>query len=312
MKKDYYSILGVPKDATDDDLKKAYRVLASKWHPDKQPDEAEKKKVEEKFKEVKEAYEILTDPQKRAIYDQGGDPHGPAGGFQGWHTASSGSETDQILEALRRSRGFGPSFKGSSNFRQTVQFQAGITLKEAFAGFTIDMQLPGGGVEVLKVPPGTPDGYQSRHDLTPNLTAIVITRIHDPNFTVRTASECSWHPEQLDGKQVVVVETGHIETTATVDALDLLIGGWTVVTGFDGEKLEVRVPAGFDAVTSRLRVKGKGYYHWIHDLNKPGERGDIFVRLSPVFAAPKNLDPAKVKALYDAVKIYHPTIDVKV
>lgn len=84
-KRDYYEILGVPKNAADDEIKKAYRKLAMKFHPDRnQGDEA--KTAEEKFKEAKEAYEMLSDPQKRAAYDQHGhagvDPN-MGGGFRG-------------------------------------------------------------------------------------------------------------------------------------------------------------------------------------------------------------------------------------
>ena len=68
-KRDYYEVLGVNRDASEDDLKKAYRRLAMKWHPDRNPDNP---KAEEHFKEAKEAYEVLCEPQKRAAYDQFG------------------------------------------------------------------------------------------------------------------------------------------------------------------------------------------------------------------------------------------------
>lgn len=68
---DYYKLLDVPKSASDDDLKKAYRKLAMKWHPDKNPNN--KKEAEAKFKQISEAYEVLSDPQKRAIFDQYGE-----------------------------------------------------------------------------------------------------------------------------------------------------------------------------------------------------------------------------------------------
>src|ERR1700741_914953 len=81
-KRDYYEVLGVAKNASDDEIKKAYRKLAMKYHPDRNPGN---KDAEEHFKEAKEAYEMLSDAQKRAAYDQYGhagvDPN--AGGFRG-------------------------------------------------------------------------------------------------------------------------------------------------------------------------------------------------------------------------------------
>ncbi|KAM7264719.1 hypothetical protein ACFE04_002402 [Oxalis oulophora] len=86
---DYYKILQVEKNAKEEDLKKSYRKLAMKWHPDKNPNN--KKQAEAKFKEISEAYDVLSDPQKRAIYDQYGEeglkgqvpPSGAGGGFPG-------------------------------------------------------------------------------------------------------------------------------------------------------------------------------------------------------------------------------------
>ena len=68
-KRDFYQVLGVPRNATEDAIKKAYRRLAMKYHPDRNPDD---KEAEERFKEAKEAYEVLTDAHKRAAYDQYG------------------------------------------------------------------------------------------------------------------------------------------------------------------------------------------------------------------------------------------------
>ena len=89
-KRDYYEVLGASRDASDDDLKKAFRRLAMKYHPDRNTDNSEES--EAKFKEAKEAYEVLSDPNKRAAYDQyghagvdpsmGGGRPGGAGGFE--------------------------------------------------------------------------------------------------------------------------------------------------------------------------------------------------------------------------------------
>src|SRR5215216_3367475 len=85
-KRDYYEILGVAKNASEDDIKKAYRKLAMKHHPDRNQGD-DSKKSEDKFKEAKEAYEMLSDPQKRAAYDQYGhagvDPNMGGAGFRG-------------------------------------------------------------------------------------------------------------------------------------------------------------------------------------------------------------------------------------
>ncbi|XP_042491551.1 dnaJ homolog subfamily B member 1-like [Macadamia integrifolia] len=95
---DYYKVLQVDRSAKEDDLKKAYRKLAMKWHPDKNP--KNKKEAEAKFKQISEAYDVLSDPQKRAVYDQYGEeglkgqvPPPGAGGFSGMSDAGGGGPT---------------------------------------------------------------------------------------------------------------------------------------------------------------------------------------------------------------------------
>jgi len=107
-KRDYYETLGVSKNASDAEVKKAYRRAAQKHHPDRNPDSAE---AEEKFKEAKEAYEILSDAQKRAAYDQFGHAGvdsgmggGPGGGFGGG--ADFGPFRGVVVGRADDSRGF--------------------------------------------------------------------------------------------------------------------------------------------------------------------------------------------------------------
>ena len=81
-KKDYYKVLEVPKDASESQIRKAYKVLALKWHPDKNSgNETQRSIAEKKFKEIAEAYDVLSDPKKKQMYDNGMDPNDPNSGF---------------------------------------------------------------------------------------------------------------------------------------------------------------------------------------------------------------------------------------
>jgi len=136
-KRDYYEVLGLKRDASDDEIKKAYRKLAMKFHPDRNPDD---KEAEERFKECKEAYEILSEPQKRAAYDRYGhagvDPSagGGAQGFEGFADAFSDI--------------FGDIFGGGRGGRSNVyrgadlRYNLEITLEEAARGAEKTIRIP--------------------------------------------------------------------------------------------------------------------------------------------------------------------------
>ena len=144
-KRDYYEVLGAQKNASEADLKKAFRRLAMKYHPDRNPDDAE---AEAKFKEAKEAYEVLSDPQKRAAYDQFGhagvDPS--AGGFGGGGPQGGfGDIFEDIFGDIFGGGGRGGRSGGGANraYRGSdLQYNLELSLEEAVFGTTTDIRVP--------------------------------------------------------------------------------------------------------------------------------------------------------------------------
>ena len=144
--KDYYKLLEVEKTASEEELKKAYRKMAAKFHPDRNKDDP--KAAEERFKAINQAYDVLKDPQKRAAYDQFG-PDGPAGmgagGAGGFSGAGFGSAFSDIFEDMfgdimnggRGGRGRGGPMRGSD-----MQFSLDISLEDAFKGKDAKLKIP--------------------------------------------------------------------------------------------------------------------------------------------------------------------------
>ncbi len=131
--KDYYQVLGVNKDASQDDIKKAYRKLARKYHPDLNPKD---KAAEEKFKEINEAYAVLSDQEKRAQYDRSGttfEQFAGAGGFKGFDSRGGGFDFSDIFGDIFGGRqGAEPFYSRGEDLLMGVE----LTLEEAFKGVT--------------------------------------------------------------------------------------------------------------------------------------------------------------------------------
>ncbi len=156
--KDYYEILGLKKDASGDEIKRAYRKLAHQYHPDKA--NGNRQEMEQKFKEINEAYQVLSDPDKKARYDRFGhagmgdgsaggfDPFGGAraGGFQFDFGGGGFGGFETLIEDL-----MGSAFA-------TINAEVRISLTQAILGDSVSLRLNTGETVELRIPPGTQDG----------------------------------------------------------------------------------------------------------------------------------------------------------
>jgi DnaJ-class molecular chaperone len=267
---DLYATLGVAKNASQDEIKKAYRKLAQTHHPDKGGDEA-------KFKEIQTAYDTLGDEQKRAQHDRGGNGHQPFGAY-------GNSQMDDILRQMRESM---------HRAQQTLHMQIRVPIAKAFKGEKLPITVNGRSI-AYQVKAGIPQGvtYIDEIPFEDKMLRAEVSIVIDggPFRFIR--------PGTMDGRFF----SGDLEADIEVDALDLILGGWTVVTDFLGKQLQVRIPEGFDLAT-RLRVAGHGYSHWVGDAQS--ERGDLHLRVIPKFGTIKDLDVKKIEDLAARVVAAH-------
>ena len=258
-KRDYYEVLGVPKDADEATLKKAYRVLAKKYHPDTNPGD---KEAEAKFKEASEAYAVLSDPQKRQQYDQFGhaafENGGGPGGAAGFDFGDMGDIFGDIFGgARRRSGGDGP--RKGANVRASVR----VTFEEAIFGCEKELELN------LKDPCPTCHGTGAKPGTNPETCTKCggkgqVTYTSQSLFgmvrNVQPCPECRGKGKIIKEKCQSCYGTGYVSNR---------------------KKIQISVPAGIDD-GQIIRIAGKG-----EPGENGGERGDLLVEVvvsrSPVF-----------------------------
>src|SRR5476651_881637 len=268
MKKDYYEILGVSKTANLADIKKVYRSLALKYHPDRVP-EAEKKVAEERFKEISEAYGVLSDPQKKQTYDQYGhqgiDQNYTAEDIYRGADFSSvfGGETD-LGDILGRMFGGGQfdtgggSGRGSRKSRgHDIQYEVELTLEEAYKGIKKEIKFP--RHEHCKKCDGT--GAKSGTSLKTCPSCRGQGQVEIANGFFRMAQTCP----KCHGSGKIITEF----------CPECAGRGVTRIT----RTVEIKIPPGVDN-DSQLRVRGEGE-------TGSGGNGDLFlfikVKNHPVF-----------------------------
>ncbi len=298
--KDYYKILGVSPTASEDEIKKQYRKLARKYHPDVNPGN---KEAEEKFKEISEAYEVLSDKTKRAKYDRLRTQYermgGAAGGFDWSQWAASGGTPggggtyvhfEGDLEDLLGGGGFSDFFETifgggrrsrphQPRSRKGPDYQAdlNITLEEAYHGTSRVLDLNGQKIRV-KIKPGIEDGKVLRirgkggpgHAGGP--PGDLYLRIH-----------VLPHLRYLrKGNDLYIEEPIDIPTA--------VLGGEKVIQTLAGP-VKMKIPPGTSG-GSLLRIRGKGMPHY----QKPSQYGDLYVKTR--IAVPRTLSPEE-RELYE-------------
>lgn len=313
--KDYYDILGVDKEASAKEIKKAYRKLAAKYHPDKNPGD---KKAEQKFKEINEANEVLSNPDKRKKYDTLGanwNAYQQDGGFdwsqfgqgnsfgQGgrqtfvfegdpsdFFSGQGGSGFSSFFEAF-----FGNHFGGEDPFTRfqqqsrrknrsvsgrDLQAEMKISLKEAYQGSSRTFTLNGQNLRI-QIKQGAYDGQKLRlkgkGEPGPHGSAA-----GDLYLVLRMEPHADYHRSDND-----------LYYVKKLDLYTAILGGKTEIPTLSGS-LKMNIPAGTDSGKT-LRLKGKG----MPKYGKPNQYGDLLVKI--VVELPKHLN-AKEKELFEQLQ----------
>jgi curved DNA-binding protein len=298
--KDYYKVLGVDRKASEEEIKKAYRKMAMKFHPDRNQGD---KQAEEKFKEINEAHQVLSDPEKRARYDQLGDSYahwqqrgGAPGGFNwdDWYTQTprgnvrvdvgnledlfGGGGLGDFSEFFRRIfggmggvSGFDTSMRGQAQRSYApadVQHELEISLYEAFHGTSRRIEVDGRRLEV-KIPRGARSGTKVR---VANAFKSLDGQTSDLYLVVKVADDPNFERKGND-----------LYSEAAVDLYKAVLGGEVSVRTLTGNVM-LTIPQGTQPGQS-IRLAGQG----MPAIKNADQRGDLFVRVK--VKIPKNLTP---------------------
>lgn len=303
--KDYYKILGVDRKASDEEIKRAYRKLALKYHPDRNRGD---KQAEERFKEINEAYQVLSDPEKRARYDQLGESYarwqqrGAPGGFnwEEWFTQAPGGGRvrvefgdlgdvfgeagfSEFSEFFRRIFGGMPDFRSDfqrstysrrpaeTTVSQPVQQKITISLTEAYQGTTRQIEMNGRKREVV-IPRGARTGTKVR---VPEAITIAPNQPKSDLYLVIEVAEDPRFERKGDD----------LYTEVKIDLFTAVLGGEVTIPTLSGNVV-LSIPPGTQP-GQIFRLSGKGMPH----LKNPDTYGDLYVKVG--VQIPRNLTPSQ-------------------
>jgi DnaJ-class molecular chaperone len=261
---DYYSTLGLKRGASDAEIKKAYRSMAMKHHPDRGGDQ-------NKFKEISQAYDFLSDPEKRRMIDAGMDPN-QQGGFRQQGSPFEFHFGTGNMDDLFGNFGFGFGQRPMRR-NKTLSINVEITLEDVLAGKDINAEIgiPGGRQKVIniQIPPGIEHGQQIRYEGMGD-NSIPDVRAGDLIVNVLIRNHATFKRE---GTSLIIEKQ--------VNVWDALLGTSIIIETLDQKTLNINIPAGTQPDTV-MSCRGEGLPHM-----RTRQRGNLLIKIKVV--VPKEL-----------------------